>query len=443
MAPVPDEYYEEKTGPGGRMMQTGQRGKTRVVAPVMFLSLCFTLLTPRQGASLQPSPADPGWPNVFVLEPAALAQMRKSIQSGERRGDPALTLLLKEADRALGQGPFSVIQKPVAPPSGDKHDYMSLSAYYWPNPNTPDGLPYVSRDGEVNPESLQIPDRDSFDRLVSNTQTLALAYFFMGKAAYAEHAARLLRTWFLDPATRMNPHLDWAQILRGHEREGRNPHGSGIIETSDISLVVDSLGLLAGSPAWTAGDQDGMRRWFSEYHDWLLTSEPGRREGRAPNNHGTHYDQQVVSIALLLGRNDLAARVLGEVMTKRIAPQIDPEGRQPLELARTRSWSYSVFNLEGLFRLAHLAGRVNEDLWNAQAADGRGIRQALDWLVPFASGERTWFYKQITKMDMRPMFGLLRQAAAAYRDSRYWELSLRLKDVDASSNRANLLYPKP
>ena len=152
-------------------------------------------------------------PRVFVLQPGDLVETRKRLHANDASPLPALNKLKRDADDALNGGTFSVVHKELAPPSGDKHDYMSIAPYWWPNPNTPNGLPYVRRDGEVNLERDQTSDRRRLDDLVRGVTTLALGYFFTGREDYAAHAARLMRAWFLDDATRMNPHLRYAQAV--------------------------------------------------------------------------------------------------------------------------------------------------------------------------------------------------------------------------------------
>lgn len=335
-------------------------------------------------------------PRVFILDAKELK--------------PNLARIERDAQKALSAGPFSVVTKDATPPSGDKHDYMSQAPYFWPNPATPNGLPYVRRDGERNPEIEKIDNHRVLDQMESAVETLALAYYFTGKEEYASKAASLLRAFFLDPGTRMNPNLQFAQAIPG-VNTGR---GIGLIETRGLTRVVDAIGLLGGSHAWTERDQKGMEDWFSQFLQWMLESKNGREERAAKNNHGTFYDVQVVSFALFLNRRDFAGSVLEEARSKRIAVQIEPDGRQPLELARTKAWSYSVGNLDGLMTLARLGENVGVDLWNYQTPDGRSIRKALYFLVPFANGEKKWSYQQLGEFQPVILSSLLERAAPHY-----------------------------
>src|SRR5205814_3760357 len=251
---------------------------------------------------------------------------RQRVRDGDKSLNAAWARLEREAQKALSEGPFSIVNKSVTPPSGDKHDYMSQAPYFWPDSRSAKGPPYIRRDGERNPEINKITDHRSLDQLESSVETLALAYYFKGDEAYASKAVQLLRAFFLDPATRMNPNLQYAQFIPG-VNTGR---GIGLIETRGLTQIVDAIGLLAVSKALTEADRRGLDDWYAKFLQWMLESKNGRDEAAAKNNHGTYYDLQVTSLALFLGKTDLARSILQTARTNRIALQIEPDGRQPL-----------------------------------------------------------------------------------------------------------------
>lgn len=374
--------------------------------------------------------AAPDEPRVFLLDPLQLRRHETGAQN------PALVKLLAEARSARAIKPFSVVNKEILPPSGDKHDYMSRAPYWWPNPNTPDGLPYVQRDGERNPEIRKIPNRDDLRSLIETVETLSLAYHFDRDEANAAKAAELLRAWFLDAETRMNPNLQFAQGIPGINT-GR---GIGIIESWMFAKIVDCVGLIESSDAWTDADQRGLTKWMADYLKWLLESDPGRAEAAEKNNHGTHYDVQVVSLALFTDQPEIARKVLQAVGERRIAQQIDPDGRQPLETRRTRSFHYSVFNLSGLMNLARLGEHVGVDLWSFQTSDGRSIRKALDYLAPFALGQQKWPYQLIDGWDPAELYPLLYRASLKYPDGTYAEAVAALLPSIDPADRNRLLF---
>jgi hypothetical protein len=341
-------------------------------------------------------------PRVFLMDVSA--GDRKKIDS--------------DARSALTKNVAPVTSKEATPPSGDKHDYMSQGPYFWRNPNTPTGLPYIRKDGERNPEIKKYPDHDLLDTMVDTVERLSRGYFETRKKEYAIRAGEILRMWFLDPTTRMNPNLEFAQAIPG-VNTGR---GIGIIETRGLTRVVDSVGLLAGSESWTKSDQAGIEAWFAKYLAWLRESKHGKHESAAKNNHGTFYDVQVASFALFVGNRDLARSTLETAKQKRIASQIEKDGRQPLELERTKSWDYSVMNLEGMVALAQLGDHVGVDLWNFQT-NGRGsIRQAIMFLEPFTRDMTKWPYKQISPAGSARFNAIVRKASMKYKDSEFQKL---------------------
>jgi len=353
-------------------------------------------------------------PRVFLLDARMLAATKLAPPDDAHRQEVVHAAIVA-ADKAMQEGPFSVMQKGVVPPSGDKHDYMSHAPYFWPDPSKPNGLPYIRRDGEHNPEIKKITDHDYMNRMGEDARDLALAYYYTGNAAYAQRAALLLRTWFLDPATRMNPNLEFGQGIPGINT-GR---GIGLIETRFLMAALDAAGLLDGAAAWSAADQEGVKTWISQFLHWMRTSEKGKAEDGAKNNHGSWYDLQVTDYALFVGDKQLAIDTLNRVKHRRIDVQIEPDGREPLELVRTNAFSYSIGNLDALMQLAWLGSQVGVDLWSYKTADGRCIRAALDFLLPYAIGAKPWDYQQIAGFHGQALLGELRRAEAVYHEPQY------------------------
>lgn len=377
-------------------------------------------------------------PRVFTARGELLRASKERLRADDQGLRPVLDRLIQHADSALRAGPFTVTAKQRMPPSGDKRDYMSTGPYWWPDSTKPNGLPYIRRDGQVNQELRRDSDVLRWYALVDAVEKLAYAYYFTDDAKYADRAALLLRTWFIDPATRMNPHLRYGQAIPGVV-EGR---GIGIIDTRDLGRLTDAVSLISTAPAWTATDQTALRAWLASYLDWLATSDHGRDEADEANNHGTWYDVQVVALSLFLDDTARARTVAENARTARIASQIDSAGRQPLELARTRSLHYSVENLEAMTRLAEMARHVGVDLWHWRAPNGAGIRKAIDFVAPYADAAIRWPGQQITRESDDLFLPLLLRAHAAYGDARYRDLLTKLP-AGTATHRVHLLYPAP
>jgi hypothetical protein len=371
-----------------------------------------------------------------ILDKVELDRAKQKVRSADASIITALKMLQLGVERVQLGATYSVTHKTLSPPSGDKRDYMSLAPYWWPNPHTSNGVPYIRRDGVVNPERDQTSDRQRLDSMIQAVRTLATAYFFTNSEKYGHRAAELLRVWFLDRATQMNPHLKYAQAVPGRS-QGR---GAGIIETHDFPDLLDAVVLLRRSQAWTKSDDERLQVWFRSYLQWLLESPQGQEEATAKNNHGSWYDVQVASYALFTGQEQLAKKILAEFAAKRIATQIEPDGRQPHELARSQAWHYSIFNLQALFHAAAIADTVGIDTWNSETKN-RGMRKAIDWLIPYATGEKKWPYKEIAAFEPQKLAPLLRIAAIRYREPGYEEAIAKLPTI-IGNERWQLLYPK-
>jgi hypothetical protein len=377
---------------------------------------------------------------VFLLDGATLHAARAAIAAHNPSVMPAWEALKAEADRALGLPRFSVVDKTTTPPSGDKHDYMTQAPYWWPDPTRPNGLPYIRRDGERNPELDRLPDHGAMDKMVAAVTTLGLAAYLGGDVRHGTKAAALLRAWFITPATRMNPSLTYAQFIPGINT-GR---GIGLIETRGLARLVDAIGLIDAAGALTGEDRSGLRDWFARFGTWMRESPFGIDESNAKNNHGTYYDLQVATFALFVDQPAIATGVIETARAKRLDAQVEPDGRQPLELARTRSFSYSVMNVDGLTQLATIGERVGVDLWGytRKGAKRPAIREALLYLAPHALGEAKWPHEQIGNSDPHSLFPVLRRAAVHYRDAEFRRAADRIPPAP-ETDRARLIGRQP
>ncbi len=370
----------------------------------------------------------------FIRDPRELERVRASMRSGSNDYQAIVKALRREAEKALTVRPVSVMQKEMVPPSGSKHDYMSMGKYWWPDPAKKDGLPYIRRDGEINPESKKLPDHDLLAAMIKTVSTLSYASYYLGGEQYADRAALLVRTWFLDTSTRMNPNLAYAQAVPGIDEV----RGYGIIDAHALCELIDALGLLAESPSFTPADRSGVKRWFTEYLRWLRESRDGMKEAGAPNNHGTWYDVQVASIAMYVGDAGLARAVLADSRLRRIASQIEPDGTQPRELARTRSLGYTLMNLKAFTTLALLGERAGVDLWHYETTDGRSIRKAFDYMLPYIRGEKKWERQQIGEAKWSDLYLPLLDASRAFNDPVYTEAASKLPDAAKLSQYSRL-----
>ena len=310
-----------------------------------------------------------------------------------------LAKVLSRADEAVAGPLHTVTDKTTLPPSGDLHDYWHPAPYWWPDPASADGLPFVRRDGERVPGTLMFePDSNKYDRtrvqlLFDDALALMLGWVLTGKQEYAGKAVAQLKTFFIDERTRMNPHLEYSQVKMGHN--GNRGSSSGIIELKDFYYYLDAVRLMQESGALPAAVLADFKAWLRDYLRWLLFSPQGRAERVASNNHGTYYDLQVGAISAFLGERACLFQTLRRARS-RFTDQFAPDGSQPEELTRNTTAHYCCFNLQGWINLDRLARTWGANLW-ARAGDGPTLETGMDWLL-FHAG-KPWPYVQIDEFD--------------------------------------------
>lgn len=293
--------------------------------------------------------------------------------------------ILNAASNALLLAPVTITKFPAKLSSGGPNDFYSNADYWWPNPNTTNGLPYAEHDGESNPGNFN-KHRECIRQLGDAVAALGAAYKITGDDKYAKKAAGLLRVFFLDPQTRMNPNLQFAQAVPG-VATGRS---YGIIDTLHLIEIPRAVEAMEKSPAFPPEVLAGLKKWFADYVEWLTTSKNGITESNATNNHAVAFWLQVAVFAQFTGdEKDLAEcrRRYEEVF---VSKQMAAAGSFPRELGRTKPYGYSIFQLDNMATLCQVLSTPDNDLWNFAVPDGRGIRKAMEFLYPYLADKSKW-----------------------------------------------------
>lgn len=352
---------------------------------------------------------------LFTMSEQGLARSKELLANGDSAADHLLAALLTAANGALDHPNYSVIGKPanLLPPGATQHDYVSWAPYFHPVPGNP-GAPYVENDGRIVDDQFSVPDLQKFRQLVVDLSNLSVAYSLTGQQKYAGKAADMLSAWFLNPATRMNPSLKYAQVVRN--TPGRTPYG--VIDVYNMPMIIDAITLLHMGGAMSETMYAALSQWFRQYLDWLTTSPQGVYEGEHfTNNRRTWYYAQVVAVAMFVGDKKLAAQTAEKGKTP-IDEQIASDGSQPQEQNRTKIWAYSTYNLGALLRLAWAANNAGVDLFNYVGKKGGSIHEVLDYLAPYAAGSHNWPYAEsVRAFDPKQAQPALAMGAYIYPDT--------------------------
>jgi len=330
--------------------------------------------------------------------------------------------VVKSADEYLKEAPVTIAAYRCPRSGGGPHDFYSEGDYWWPNPKNPAG-PYIQRDGMTNPDNF-VEHRRAMIRMSIQVATLTAAWRITHDQKYARHAIDHLHAWFVDEKTRMNPDLRFAQAVKGISA-GR---GIGIIDTIHLveparaAMILEQAGILNGA------DHQAVNQWFADYLHWMTTSKNGLEEMKAANNHGTCWVMQVAAFASLIGdqeKLDMCRRRFKEVL---LPGQMAPDGSFPRELRRTKPYGYSLFNLDAMASICHILSTPEDNLWNYSTADGRNMRKAIDFMLPYVRDKSKWPYKpDVMYWEFWPVRSpALLFAAIAYGQPEYLDVWKRL-----------------
>jgi hypothetical protein len=353
--------------------------------------------------------------------------------------------ILKAATAALALEPITITKFRAKLSEGGANDFYSNGDYWWPNPNTTNGLPYVKRDGESNPNNF-IQHRLVIRSLHDAVAALGAAYKITGDDRYVKKSVELLRVFFLDSKMRMNPNLQYAQAIPGVS-PGR---GTGIIDTLHLAEVPLAILAMQKSPVFPPDDLAGLKKWFADYVEWMTTSKNGREEAEAGNNHAVAFWLQVAAFSQLTGDETKLAEGRRRFKEIYVAKQMDKDGSFPQELARTKPYGYSIFQLDNMAGLCQLLSTREENLWFYTLPDGRGIRQAVAFLYPFLAEKSEWLKRPNAKPDVQAWDGwparqsCLLFAGLALDEKKYLDLWKKLSpDPTDDEVRRNIAITQP
>ncbi len=331
--------------------------------------------------------------------------------------------VMQAATRYLKETPITITASHSPRSAGGRHDFFSEGDYWWPDPNNPDA-PYIQRDGMTNPDNFT-DHRKYLMRLSVQVPALTAAWKLTKDKRYAQHAAKHLRAWFLEEATRMNPHLKFSQAIKGRFT-GR---GIGIIDTIHLVEVARAVEVLEPSGALSTAEFSGIKQWFADYLQWVTTHQYGVDEREAKNNHGTCWVMQVAMFAHLTGNQALQQYCRERFKTVLVPSQIAPDGSFPLEMRRTKPYGYSLFNLDAMTTICQILSTPQDNLWTFETTDGRGIRKAVAFMAPYIRNKKSWPLKPDVMYDEQwPMrHSSLLFAGLAYDNGDYLALWMTLK----------------
>lgn len=342
--------------------------------------------------------------SVMIFPFWSVAQMRGGGVSSKNADVIASIIISTEKENAIQRAELFLAEKPVtvtahfSPRSvGGKHDFYSEATYWWPDPANPNG-PYIRKDGMNNPDNFDF-HRQSISRFAWIVGAETSAFRLTKNKKYAEAAIRHLKAWFLDTTTMMNPHFLYAQAIKG-VNTGR---GIGIIDGIPFIEVTRAVTILQEMNAISTTDYVAIQEWFRSFSNWLNTHQYGIDEMNAKNNHGTWWHAQVAAYARFTGNKALLEKCRTHFREILLPTQMASDGSFPLELERTKPYSYSLFNLDGMATLAIMLTDKRHNEWQYTLPDGRNLDKGVRFMKPYVVDKSKWPYKKdIAYWDDQP-----------------------------------------
>jgi len=322
-----------------------------------------------------------------------IQKIKQAIKSHDERIMPLVKDLKKQADKMMRKGPWAITSMQAPSASGDPHDYYSEGRYWWQNPNDPDGK-YIRKDGLTNRDAFRAHTK-MLGEVYNAVYYLSMAAYYLGDQKYADHAGKIISAWFLNPETKMNPNMNFAQAIKG-VTPGR---GAGIIDMHNYCMFPVAINLLKASGKWNDKDYNGLKDWFRQFLEWMQTSKNGIHEKNTGNNHSTWWAAQVIAYSIFLNDTSIYNKLIEHIKSDLIAKEIKPDGSCPKEEARTKSLHYTVFNQDAFSILCTMASLRGVDLWNYSTLESGSVKKAIDYALPYLQGNRKWEKENIVPFE--------------------------------------------
>lgn len=296
--------------------------------------------------------------------------------------------LRAEAEKRLKEGPWTVTSDRPKNTEIDVHDYYSEAAFWWPNPEDPGG-PYIRNDGQANPNRF-MANRQALNAMADAVFTLGAAGFLLDDPRYSQRATRVIHTWFLNPKTRMNPSLDYAQVVPGLN-DGR---GSGVLDGRAFIRTIQGMEFLAQTGTWDPKERAAVIKWFEEYLHWLTDSKSAIDEKTSGDSHASWWTAQVAAVATFVENQPMQAMAFDFYRTRVFPRQIRKDGSAPGEELRARPMVLSSFNLEAFTIVCRIAQVQGVDLWGVRGRGGATLGTVVDYLEPYLADPHKWTKEQ-------------------------------------------------
>lgn len=333
--------------------------------------------------------------NSITMNDQRIIELKKAFINNDARVLPYINSIIGSSEQYFGNKPFNIVKdKGHVAPSNDPRDYISLSRYWWPDPQKKDGLPYIRHDGKSNPE-LEKYDYRKITELEKAVSTLGILYYITGSDKYAKRASEILHEWFLDSVTGMNPNMTYAQYIPGTSYI----RGTGILDARSIVYALNGAKLIEGSKYWTVNDKKALQEWVKVFLYWMQNSTQGLMEQNAQNNHGLWYDFIRMGMSLYIDDFSSVKFIIENSLYKRLDAQQEINGSFPHELARTLGLSYTTFVLDAFYESSEIALKVGIDMWNHTSATGRSIARGVEFAYPYYLEPQKWPFEQISPFE--------------------------------------------